>query len=365
MLATMSAPAHGHRRAGARVAVVWRGDAAAERAGIGSNERLRPIFEAFEALGAAAEPVVYRDEIAESALDRIARVDGVLVWVDPIGKNGETRTQLDHLLRTVSDQGVWVSAHPEVINAVGTKEVLYRTRDVGWGEDVHRYRTIAELHDQLPGRLAAGPRVLKPHRGNGGIGVWKVERLNEAGQPISFDTVVSVHEARIRCLDIDTMPLGEFLDRFTDDFADDGCVIDQPFQPRVAEGIIRSYLVTNEAVGFAIQGPGDLINEPNGGERIMGLPAPKTMFPADHPRFRSLREQLESRWLPAMQQRIGIPTIKLPVLWDIDFLLGPRTDNGDDTYVLCEINASCITPFPPETPAKLAAAVLAQLSRLD
>ena len=252
-----------------------------------------------------------------------------------------------------------------MIDAVGTKGVLYRTRDMGWGEDVHRYRTIAELRDQLPDRLAAGPRVLKPHRGNGGIGVWKIERLGGAGQPISFDTVVSVHEARIRTLVTDTLPLGEFLDRFTDDFADNGCVIDQRFQPRVAEGIIRSYLVANAAVGFAIQGPGHLIDEPNGAERIMGLPAPKTMFPPDHPRFRTLRKQLESQWLPATQQRIGISTSKLPALWDIDFLLGRRTDNGDDTYVLCEINTSCITPFPPETPAKLAAAVLAQLSRLD
>jgi hypothetical protein len=362
MLATMSARAQRHRRADAHVAVVWRGDAVAEQEGIGSNERLRPIFDAFDAFGATAEPVVYRDEIAESVLARLARVDGVLVWVDPIGKNGETRTRLDRLLRTVSDQGVWVSAHPDVIDAVGTKEVLYRTRDVGWGHDVHQYGTIVELRDQLPDRLTAGPRVLKPHRGNGGIGIWKIELVNGAGQPVTLDTVVSVHEARIRTLDTDTMPLGEFLDRFSGDFADKGCIIDQPFQPRVAEGIIRSYLVANEAVGFAIQGPGDLINEPNGPERIMGLPAPKTMFPPDHPRFRTLREQLESQWLPAMQQRTGITTIKLPALWDIDFLLGPKAATGDDTYVLCEINASCITPFPPATPAKLAEATLVALA---
>src|SRR5262249_19285333 len=118
-----------------------------------------------------------------------------------------------------------------------------------------------------------------------------------------------------------------------------------------------SYLVTDEIVGFAIQGPGDLVHEPNGADRIMGLPAPKTMFPPDHPRFRSLREQLEHDWLPSMQERVNVPTNQLPALWDIDFLLGPKTDDGNDAYVLCEINASCVTPFPPEAPARVADAV--------
>jgi hypothetical protein len=360
----MSTPAQNRPRTSAQIALVWRGDAAAAQAGIASNERLRPIFDAFNALGAMAEPVVYRDQIAASVLEHLSGVDGVLVWVDPIGKNGETRNRLDDLLRAVAQRGVWVGAHPDVIAALGTKEVLWRTRTVGWGDDVHRYRNINELREGLPERLSAGPRVLKRQRGNGGIGVWKIERVNPSRQPATLETPVSVHEARIRTLDADTMPLGVFLDRCAENFADNDCIIDQPFQPRVAEGIIRSYLVTNEIVGFAIQGPGDLINEPNGAERIMGLPAPKTMFAPDHPRFASLREQLETQWLPSLQRQLGIPAAHLPALWDIDFLLGPKMTNGDDAYVLCEINASCITPFPPETPFALADTCLAAVERL-
>jgi len=41
----------------------------------------------------------------------------------------------------------------------------------------------------------------------------------------------------------------------------------------------------------------------------------------------------------------------------------PKTADGDDTYVLCEINASCITPFPPEAPAKIAARAVHMLAR--
>ena len=99
---------------------MWRGDAEAEGAGIASNERLRPVFEALSRLGCQAEAVVYRDEVAASVRERLLAVDGVLVWVDPIGGN-EDRTQIDVILREVATAGVRVSAHPDVIAAIGTK----------------------------------------------------------------------------------------------------------------------------------------------------------------------------------------------------------------------------------------------------
>ena len=65
--------------------------------------------------------------------------------------------------------GVWVSAHPDVILRMGTKEVLVDTASMSWGTETRLYRTPAELREQLPSRLADGvPRVLKQHRGMGG-----------------------------------------------------------------------------------------------------------------------------------------------------------------------------------------------------
>jgi hypothetical protein len=65
------------------VALVWRGDETARRAGIASNERLRPVVEALAALGADPIPVVYRDDIAREVRAELLEVDGVLVWIDP------------------------------------------------------------------------------------------------------------------------------------------------------------------------------------------------------------------------------------------------------------------------------------------
>jgi hypothetical protein len=90
--------------------------------------------------------------------------DGVLVWVDPIHQ-GKTREALDPLLHDVASRGPWVSAHPDVILKMGVKEVLYRTKHLGWGADTHLYRSASEFRQALPVRLQAAPRVLKQNRG--------------------------------------------------------------------------------------------------------------------------------------------------------------------------------------------------------
>src|SRR5882724_13714670 len=158
-----------------RVAVLWRGDHEARRAATPQNNRYHRVFEELAALGIHAEPAVYADDIADEVREQLLAVDGVLVWVDPIHQ-GQTRTVLDAMLREVASRGPWVSAHPDVILKMGVKEVLHRTKYLGWGTDTHLYRTAADFGDAFPSRLkSAGPRVLKQNRGNGGQGVWKVE----------------------------------------------------------------------------------------------------------------------------------------------------------------------------------------------
>ena len=64
---------------------------------------------------------------------------------------------------------------------MGVKEVLYRTRHLGWGADTQLYRDAAAFAAEFPARLrVSGPRVLKQNRGNGGQGVWKVEIVRGA-----------------------------------------------------------------------------------------------------------------------------------------------------------------------------------------
>ena len=153
-----------------KVAILWRGDAGARQAATPQNNRFYRIFEELAAVGIHAEPAVYDEAFPDEVRDQLLTADGVLVWVDPIHQ-GKTRAALDTLLRDVASRGPWVSAHPDVILKMGVKEVLHRTKHLGWGSDTHLYRTIAEFEAAFPSRLqSSGPRVIKQNRGNDGPG---------------------------------------------------------------------------------------------------------------------------------------------------------------------------------------------------
>ena len=51
---------------------------------------------------------------------------------------------------------------------------------------------------------------------------------------------------------------------------------------------------------------------------------------------------------------LSIDSTELPVIWDADFMYGPKDAAGQDTYVLCEINISSVYPFPDEALMPLA-----------
>ena len=112
-----------------KVAIVWRGDAQARRDATPETSRQKAVFEALARQGVAAEPCVFCEELAPEVREQLQRMDGVLVWVDPISA-GQRRDELDEILRAVAAAGVVVSTHPDVILKMGVKEVLYAT--VSW-----------------------------------------------------------------------------------------------------------------------------------------------------------------------------------------------------------------------------------------
>jgi hypothetical protein len=336
-----------------KVAVVWRGDRATRRTATPQNNRYHRVFEELSRVGVQAEPAVFDEAFAGEVRDQLLGVDGVLVWVNPLD-GGRTRAVLDALLRDVAARGPWVSAHPDVILKMGTKEILYRTRHLGWGTDTHVYRSVGAFRDEFPARLAAaGPRVLKQNRGNAGQGVWKVEWI-DAG-------TVRVLEAQRGSVPED-LALAEFMRRCEAYFAHDGCIVDQPFQPRLPDGMIRCYMGADRVVGFGHQLIKALVPPPpEGPDSEAAKSGPRIMHPASAPPFQALRAKMETEWAPQMMAVLGLDAASLPIIWDADFLYGPRTASGEDTYVLCEINVSSVFAIPDQAPAAIARLVAAQL----
>jgi hypothetical protein len=335
------------------IGVLWRGDRRAEAPLPRADRGLRPLFDAFARLGIAVVPVAYSDDAAAEVRDQLLGLDGVLVWVNPI-QDGASRALLDPLLREVSSKGVWVSAHPDVILQMGTKEILYRTRHLGWGSDTSRYRSAGEFASGFPGRLAQlGRLVLKQARGNGGNGVWKVELPGGRPGPAGPGVVVRVQDARSKDGSSELMALGLFMQRCEDYFAWSGCLADQAFQDRLADGMLRCYFSCDQVVGFCRQWPAGLLDDPH--QRT--APA-SVMEGPDVPDCQALRVKAETEWVPQMLSILGIGPDDLPVIWDAEFLFGPKTVTGEDTYVLCEINVSAVWPFPPMAAPAVAAAAL-------
>jgi hypothetical protein len=339
-----------------RIGLLWRRewDPVDPGAGVVSNCKLSGVFAAFATLGVRAEPVVYSDETIQSVRAQLLGLDGVLVWVNPI-QDGRDRSKLDPLLREVAEAGVWVSAHPDVIMRMGTKEVLVDTMTMSWGTETRLYHSAAELREQLPARLAVrGPLVLKQHRGMGGNGVWKVE-LNDSSVTVDGQTHVVVQHAADPSAP-ERAPLEEFLRRCEPYFAGSGLMVEQAFQSRIVDGMIRAYLTHDEVVGFAHQYPRGLM-PPGADDRLTA----KVFEHASEPSYAELRTRLESEWVPELKEILGIETHSLPVIWDADFLYGPKTTAGKDTYVLCEINVSSTFAFPEFAMLTVARAALGRI----
>jgi hypothetical protein len=338
-----------------RIAILWRGDRAARAAATPTNNRYHRIFAELAALGIDAEPAVYADDMADEVHAQLMRTDGVLVWVNPLDE-GKTRAKLDPLLRDVAakgpDKGPWVSAHPDVILKMGVKEVLHRTRHLGWGADTRLYRTAEEFRDAFPVSLGSGgARVLKQNRGNAGQGVWKVEKAEPAAGAALAVTVLEAQRGSMP----ETLRLEDFMARCESYFGWGGCIIDQPYQPRLPDGMIRCYMGADKVVGFGHQLIKALIAPPpEGADSPAAQSGPRIMHGPDAPPFQALRRKMETEWAPQMMEVLGIDAESLPIIWDADFLYGPRTAAGDDAYVLCEINVSCVFAIPDEAPAAVA-----------
>ena len=304
--------------------------------------KLHGVFAALAELGVDAEPIIYADDAVERVRAQLLELDGVLVWVNPV-QEGLDRSLLDPLLRDVADAGVFVSAHPDVILKMGTKQVLADTQAMTWGMPTRVFHSVDEVRAGL--REASAPVVLKQYRGMGGYGVWKVELVDR-------DTV-DVQDAA-RGAPVVRMTLDDLLTELAPYLDGEGRLVQQPYLDTLVEGMTRAYCSLDAVVGFALQYPRGLLSpaiDPD------SLPASKAFEAADASAYADLRERMESEWIPELQRIVGVQREQLPVIWDADFLRGP-----DGDYVLCEINCSSTFAFPEHAYPAVAQTALLSVS---
>lgn len=322
-----------------KIALMWHGSRETRDTAKLHDHRLGPTAEAMRAEGLDPEAAVYNDEFADEVREQLLKVAAVQVWVNPITDDGRTRTKLDAMLREVSDCGVLVRSHPDTIQKMGTKDVLYKTRMMAWGSDVRRYYSMEEMRSELPKSLLTGPRVLKQSRGHSGQGIWKLAPTADRSRILAKHAPRGSQE--------ESLSLDHWIESCAGYF-ESGPMLDQPYNPRIAEGTIRCYFVRERIEGFGHQEVNALVPGAD--------PGPRLYFPADRPDFQNLRREAESVWLPQLMSAVGLTHDELPMLWDIDLMF------ADDGYMLCEINVSSVYPYPESAMKPLARAFKSALA---
>lgn len=352
-----------------------------------SLERLTALANILNDLhrGVNATPVAYTDDASNELEKRLSEnFAGVVCWVDPVSTNarGEEETRadwagndggLDKVLRRVAEKGLHVSAHPDIIEKIGTKRVLFETRNEPWGlPNTHYYKTKEDLRQRLPNSLSSDKRrILKLDRGSSGKGVWRCDILEElSAHPNNNESLVMRIQHAGDDMVEDRVSLEKMLNRLEERMdITGGGVVDMPFLPQVNEGIVRCYMMREQCKGILHQLPlrssSDYPNlnvSKSKRYQTKGLPEGKCIHPPDNPDYRELVVTLENDWVPKLVRAVGLLSCNeasirdaLPVVWDIDFISTESVERKESDmaeanksrykkYVLCEINCSCVFP---------------------
>ena len=299
------------------------------------EDKYKDLALAFNEKGVQVDSVIYNDLLADQLATELLHYQAILVWVNPI-EQGNDRKRLDALLMELSKKGCLVSSHPETILKIGTKDILYKTRDMDLGGDVRQYASFDEFKERF---LLSAPqiRILKQYRGNGGNGVFKINTIDLKNNMIGITHAAGDEEERV-VTETDLLALMKYY------FANNGILIDQPWNANIINGMVRCYLTGAKVSGFGYQEINALY--PSVGSQSI-KPGKRFYFSEQCGLFRDLKNIMESKWVPQIQKITSLPDNMLPVIWDADFFINEiNTQDSKEKYELCEINVSCVSPFP-------------------
>jgi len=313
------------------VAILIFGEAQSNRNAL-TEEKYKNLALAFHENTFDVHSVIYHDAVADRLYNELLRYDAILVWVNPV-EQGNNRKILDALLINLSEGGCFVSAHPDVILKIGTKDVLYKTRETEFGGDAKLYHSFEDFKERfLSSQKPPAIRILKQYRGNGGEGVFKIDGTNFSQNKIAVTHAKNGDKERM-------LNTNDFFAAFKIYFDEGGVLIDQSWNEHIINGMVRCYLSGTKVSGFGYQEVNALYPGKKPGKRFY--------FSEDCGLFRDLRNIMENKWVPELQQITGTETEMMPVIWDADFFINTvNTEKTNEKYTLCEINVSCVSPFP-------------------
>ena len=307
----------------------------------GHRRDTMPIVEAIRAKGWGADVVYYRPEWAEALYEHVsANYDGYISRVNPGNIPGGEKDYFDLLTRLSDEAGLVGMSTPEEMMAYGAKDALVKLKDTGLvPTDTAAYYDVASFHETFPTSLSYGERVLKQNRGSTGSGIWRVQLEDkevaasvEPGTSLPLDTKLKCTEAVDNHTEV--RELGDFMD-FCDQYiiGDNGMLVDMRFMPRIVEGEVRVLMVGPHPVFVVHKKPAA------GGDNFSATLFSGAKYTYDKPEDWQELVDMFAEARPVIAEKLGGDNI--PLIWTADFMLDDAEDGGD-TYVLGEINCSCV-----------------------
>jgi hypothetical protein len=302
-----------------------------------TEEKYSGLAAYFVEKGFDVQSVCYHDSLAGTLTAELTKYDAVLVWVNPVEQQND-RTVLDALLKQLSAQGCFVSAHPDTILRIGTKEILFKVKSEEFGTDVKLYPSFEDFKERFLRSVdSSGIRILKQYRGNGGKGVFKVDTTEINQNRITITSATQGDQEL-------TMSIDDFYASFQTYFQSGSLLIDQEWKPNIVNGMVRCYLCGGKVAGFGYQEVNALYPKTNSAYK---KPGKRFYFSEDCGLFSDLKQIMEARWVQRLQEITELESKMLPVIWDADFFINEiNTETTGKKYSLCEINVSSVSPFP-------------------
>lgn len=307
----------------------------------GHRKDTMPIVDSIKEKGWNSEVIYFHPDNAEEIFEKVSKnFDAYISRVNPGNIPGGEKGYFD-LLTRLSDAGLVGMSSPEKMISYGAKDALVKLNDTDLvPTDTAAYYDVEDFHKTFPKSLSYGERVLKQNRGSTGEGIWRVRiedkalaESTEPGTALPLDTMLVCTEA----VDNHTehKQLGEFMD-FCDQYivGDNGMLVDMRFVPRIVEGEIRILMVGNKPVFVVHKKPAA------GGENFSATLFSGAKYTYDKPEDWQELIDMFASVRPVIAEKLGGDG-NVPLIWTADFMLGDVVD-GKDTYVLGEINCSCV-----------------------
>ena len=295
----------------------------------------KPILRALKKLGVDGEVVFYTHKKREALFDYIKKnATSVISRINP-GNLKEIDAYFQ-FLKSLSDKGIEVHTHPDVMINLDFKDILEKLKNSLVGDKgTHFYHTYKEFKNEFPAILEKyRVRVLKTNYGSTGEGVYLLSLRDDDGI-ICTEAVDNVKYFYDNMDDF----IKSFKEKFTHDDSNEkyfkgksgfvGC----RYLPRIIEGEIRVLLIKEKIVSIVHK-------KPKNGQFSATLFS-GAQYDYHSPKNSKFSElvKLTDKALKDIENHIN--GYDYPLLWTMDYILD-YDKKGKDRFVLSEINCSCV-----------------------